>query len=519
MHPCVHARNQPDTIAFVLADTGEQLTYRELEQRSNRWAHAFRSLGLSPGDRIGVLLRNSVEWPIAYWAAQRSGLTVVPLSTHLKFDELAYILRDCGARGLITSHELGEPALRLAAEARNGQPLEQVLFVDDAGPAGSIDLAGLAASLPDTPIGDEISGYYLPYSSGTTGRPKGIILDFEPGPLEQLAPVEATSLARLASLSRVVTFNGAPLYHAAPLVSMIVTLRAGGTAVFLRKFDAEQALRAIQDWRVTYAQFVPTMFVRILALDAAVRKRFDLSSLELVIHAAAPCPVPVKQAMFDLLGPIVHEYYSGSEANGQTYIRPEEWLAKPGSVGRAVAGIIHICDDDGNEVPAGTPGLIYFESNRVIRYLNDPAKSAAAHHPRHASWSALGDIGYLDADGYLYLTDRRDFMIISGGVNIYPQIVEDCLIMHPAVLDVAVFGVPDPEFGEAVKAVIQLRERVQGTPELARAISDWCRSRISRVSCPRFIEFVDDLPRLPTGKLAKHQLKRQFGGTLTAQVE
>ncbi|MDO7840772.1 AMP-binding protein [Sphingomonas immobilis] len=511
LHPYRHAIDHPDRPAFVVADTGAVLTYRALDEASNRAAQLFRSLGLRPGDRIGLLLRNGPDFPIAYWGAQRAGLMTAPLSTHLKPEEAAYILKDCNARVLVTGRDVGDSAVALAAAHASGELGVDAVFDVCAPPmAGAQNWQDALAAQPATPIDDETAGYYLVYSSGTTGRPKGIILPFTPGPIGQLGQTEQASIARLQGFDPLVTFNGAPLYHAAPLVSMIVTHRAGGTAVVLRKFGAEAALRAIDQWKVKSAQFVPTMFVRMLALPDEVRARYDVTSLEMVVHAAAPCPVDVKRRMMDWFGPIIHEYYSGSEAVGQCYITPEEWLRKPGSVGRAVWGILHICDDSGDEVPTGEDGLVYFESDRPFEYLNDPEKTAKSRHPRHPTWIALGDIGHVDADGYLFLTDRKDFMIISGGVNIYPQAAENRLIDHPDVADAAVIGIPDPEYGEGVLGIVQPAPGVEAGPALERRLIDHCRAAISNIACPRTIRFVEELPRLPTGKLAKHELRRRF---------
>jgi len=510
MHPYQHALTHPDRLAFVVADTGEKLTYRQLDELTNQGAHLFRKLGLRPGDRIGLLLKNSPAFPVAYWAGQRAGLIVTLLSTHLKPSEASYILANCRARVLITSADVGETAQVLARDHQElVAELEHVISVGQEPLAGAISWEE-AAAFPVTPISDQISGYYMIYSSGTTGRPKGIVLQHQPGPIEQESSIEETSRLSVGNLEPLVTFNAAPLYHGAPLVSMITTLRGGGTAVVLRKFDAVAALRAIETWRVTFAQFVPTMFVRMLALPDAVRKSFDLSSLRLVHHAAAPCPISVKRRMLDWFGPIIHEYYSGTEANGVCFISPEEWLRKPGSVGRAIFGKIHVCNEDGDELPTGSEGLIYFENDRPFEYLNDRERTVAALHPRHPTWSTIGDIGRIDDDGYLFLTDRRDFTIISGGVNIYPRITEDALIQHPAVADVAVIGVPDNDLGEAVKAIVEPKDWSAASPELERALIDHCRALISRTSCPRSVDFVRELPRLPTGKLAKHELRRPY---------
>jgi acyl-CoA synthetase (AMP-forming)/AMP-acid ligase II len=348
--------------------------------------------------------------------------------------------------------------------------------------------------------------------AGGHRRTLTIVLPFERGPIENETPVEQMSRKRLEPFDPLVVFNAAPLYHAAPLVSTMLTHRIGGLSVVLKAFDPIQVLKAIQTWKVNHAQFVPTMFVRMLALPEKVRKSYDLSSLKYAIHAAAPCPIEIKRRMIEWWGPIVNEYYAGSEANGQCFITPEEWLNKPGSVGRATVGVLHICDEAGEELPPGREGLIYFESPREFRYLNDPEKTARSRHPRHADWSALGDIGYLDEDGYLFLTDRKDFMIISGGVNIYPQAVENALIVHPRIADAAVIGVPNAEFGEEVKAVVMTKDPSDATAAFADELIAYCREAVSHVAAPRSVDFVTELPRLPTGKLAKHEVRKRYWG-------
>lgn len=510
MHPYQHARTHPDKPALVIADTGEMLTYGQLDPASNQGAQLFRKLGLKPGDVVAVMLKNVVDFPIAYWSSQRSGLMMTPISTVLKPAEAAYIVGDCGAKVLITGADVGETARVLAAAHAELIPGVRVFYAGAAPLEGAESWSAALKEMPAEPIADEVSGFYLPYSGGTTGRPKGIRVPFTPGPIDVEVEMELNSLRRQEGLDPYVSFNGAPLYHAAPLFSMITTIRFGGTAVVLSRFDAENTLKAIQDWKVCYAQMVPTMFVRLLALPEAVRNRYDLSQLKKIVHAAAPCPVAVKQRMLDWLGPIVDEYYSGSEAIGQCYITAEEWLRKPGSVGRASWGQIHIAGEDGAEAAPGQEGLIYFEGVKVVEYRNDPEKSAKARHPDHPTWSTLGDIGYLDADGYLFLCDRKDHMIIRGGVNIYPQAIENELLEHPKVADAAVIGVPHAELGEEVKAVVLLKDPADATEATAADILAFIKERVSSVSRPRSVDFVDELPRLPTGKLAKHELRRKY---------
>ena len=512
-HPACYARSQPDHLALVIADTGETLTYRQLDEGSNRVAHLLRSLGLRPGQRIGVMMKNSPDFARVYWGATRAGLFITLLSTHLKPDEAAYILGDSEAQVLILSAELGETPRALAAQAGELIPaVRAVYYAGDMAIAGAEPLDAALAGQPATPVADEISGFHMIYSSGTTGRPKGIAMPFTPGPIDEFNQSEG-SPAMYQPYLPLTTFNAGPLYHGAPVSGMVITHRLGGTFVTLRKFDAAAALKAIQDWKVNHAQFVPTMFVRMLALSEEERARFDLSALRIAMHSAAPCPVEIKRRMIDWWGTIIFEYYGSTEGVGGTGITSEEWLRKPGSVGKSGLGPIHICDDDGVELPAGESGVIYFEAppGRYINYLNDAEKTKRSQHPQHSNWYAVGDIGRLDEDGYLFLTDRKDFMIISGGVNIYPQAIEDCLIVHPKVLDVAVIGVANAEYGEEVKAVVQPKVWADAGPELEAELRDWVRTRISPVTQPRSYEFVPELPRIPSGKLAKHELRKIYG--------
>jgi fatty-acyl-CoA synthase len=496
-----------------VADTGERLTYRELDEASNRVAQLFRKLGLKTGDKIGVMLRNCLDYATVFWAVQRSGLLATLLSTHLKPAEAAYILNDSGSKLLITSSDVGEAAAALSTQRHELIPDVEIVFNTSTEPlAGAKDFHQALAEMPSTPIADEISGFYVLYSSGTTGRPKGITLPFKHGPIDELSPVEG-GISLFAAFDPLVSLGPGPLYHGAPLNEMFVTQRLGGTAITLRKFDALHTLKAIQAWRVVHAQFVPTMFVRMLALPDEVRKSFDLSSLKYVLHAAAPCPVDIKRRMIEWFGPIVHEYYGASENLGGTFISAEEWLRKPGSVGRSQIAPLHICDADGRELNPDEEGIVYFEvpESRQFAYLNDPHQTARARHPTQANWYTVGDIGRLDAQGYLFLTDRKDFMIISGGVNIYPQAVEDALIVHPKVLDAAVIGVPNPDFGEEVRAIVEPKNWSEADDALANELMEWCRSRISNISCPRSVLFVRNLPRLASGKLAKRDLRRLYG--------
>ena len=508
MHPRLHAATEPDKAALIMAGDGETVTYADLEQRANQGAHAFRQLGLNSGDAVAIACDNRLEFFDIYWAAQRAGLILVMLSARLKTDEIAYIVQDSSASLVLISGALAETARNVAANHGAMPELQTILTI---GPVDDLpDWLALCAAQPGTPIADEEIGGRMVYSSGTTGRPKGLKFASATG-----SPVQANPAAMMFSRhygldDETIYLCPAPLYHSAPMGMTSGIQSLGGTAVIMDKFDPEAFLQAIERWKITATMVVPTMFIRLLALPEEVRRRYDLSSLKTVIHAAAPCPVPVKHAMIAWLGPIIEEFYAGSEGNGHVMISSAEWLERPGSVGRAVVGQIHICDDDGNELPVGATGTIYFSGGRQINYHNDPAKSASAQNPRHADWTTMGDVGRVDVAGYLFLSDRKDFMIISGGVNIYPQEVENLLITHPAVADAAVFGVPNADFGEEVKAVIQPKRWDDATDQLAHDLMAWCRAQLADLKCPRSIDFERELPRAETGKLYKTELKSRY---------
>ncbi|MCK9544169.1 MAG: acyl-CoA synthetase [Novosphingobium sp.] len=509
MHPRIHVAAEPGKPAAILAETGETLTYGELEERANQGAHFFRSLGIEAGQTIAIWLPNILEYFVVYWAAQRAGLYITPISTRLTAEEAAYILADSGARALVTSPETGQLDAFLAG-ARNDAPgLGEVL-------TAGVTVAGLPrwedtiAPFPQTPIADESAGFHMVYSSGTTGRPKGVRLPLTGGPATEPHSLTERYETRYGMGPDTIYLSPAPVYHTAPLAATTSTQRLGGTVVMMRKFTPEGALDAIQKYRVTVVQMVPTMFLRLLRLPRAQRESYDLSSLVFVIHAAAPCPIEVKEQMIEWLGPIVVEYYGGSEGNGSTYITSEEWLRKKGSVGRAEWGTLHICDEEGRELPPGEPGIVYFEGGWDFEYLNDAEKTRDSRHPQHPGWSALGDIGYVDEDGYLFLTDRKSFMIISGGVNIYPQEIENLLIVHPKVADVAVIGVPSEEMGEEVKAVVEPRDPASAGPELEAELIAYCRAHLSPVKCPRSVDFEAELPRHDTGKLYKREIRDRY---------
>jgi len=508
MHPRLHAETHPDKPAIIMADSGETVTYAQLEQRANRGAHALRQLGLNNGDALAIACDNRLEFFDIYWSAQRSGLILVLLSARLKTDEIAYIVNDSGAKALIISDMMAATARNIVAARASMPGLQHVAAI------GAVDdlpeWHELCADQPATPIADEEIGGRMVYSSGTTGQPKGLKFASASGSPIQPNP-GAVLFDRFYGLGQdTIYLSPAPLYHAAPMGMTAGIHAVGGTSVILPKFDPEDFLKAIERWKITAVMVVPTMFIRLLALPEEVRSRYDLSSLKIVIHAAAPCPVPVKHAMIEWLGPIIEEFYSGSEGIGHATINSTQWLAHVGSVGPAVIGTIHICDDAGNELPTGETGTIFFSGTKPVSYHNDPVKTAAARNPLHPDWSTMGDVGRLDAEGYLYLSDRKDFMIISGGVNVYPQEVENLLLSHPAVADAAVFGVPNPDFGEEVKAVIQPKHWEEATDDLAREIIAWCRERLADIKCPRSIDFERELPRAETGKLYKKELKARY---------
>jgi len=505
----VATRGDAPAVIYVAAKQGTapdeiSVSFRELDERSKRFGQLLSASGLRPGDHMAILMDNNPRYFEVFWGAQRAGLYVTPINWHLKSSEAGYIIEDCGATALVIS-----AALAVTAEA-----LEPYLaavstrLVVDGDTPGYERYEDAIARFPGEALADEVEGTFMFYSSGTTGRPKGIMPPLDGAPFGSGGGTLLALIQQMYGLSSdSVYLCPAPLYHAAPLGWSTAAQRVGATVVVMESFDAEQALATIEEHRVTHAQFVPTHFIRMLKLPEAARAKYDLSSLEVVVHAAAPCPVEVKRQMLDWWGPIVHEYYAGSEGNGFCAAGPEQWLAHPGTVGVPLLGTLHILDDDGTELQTGEVGQIWFESNVRFEYHNDPAKTADAFNDR--GWSSLGDVGYLDADGFLYLTDRVSHMIISGGVNIYPQEVENELALHPNVADVAVIGVPDAEMGEEVKAVVVAAGVAPG-PELEAALLSYCRERLAHYKCPRSVDFVHELPRLPTGKLLKRQLRDRY---------
>jgi len=503
MHPYLHALTAPDKPALINALSGEVRTYAELDRRSNQMAQCARSIGLRPRDAVAILMTNRLEYFDAVWGAQRAGLYYVCVSSRLKAEEIAYILEDSGAQLLISCDQIPENVVSEAIAMSAG--VKHLRIGSDSGVYDSFDVA--LDAMPTDPIDDEVAGVDMLYSSGTTGFPKGIKRPIEDKPIDAHAPITDLLKGLFGASSNSIYLSPAPLYHAAALRWCLGMHHIGASVIIMEKFEAAEYLAAVERYQVTLSQVVPTMLGRMLALPEIARKAIDTSSLEAIIHAAAPCPIPVKEAMIAWLGQIVHKYYAGTESNGFVSISSEEWLAHRGSVGTTVIGEIKICDEDGTELPMGEAGTVFFAGGNTFHYHNDPEKTLKSRHPIHSDWSTLGDIGRLDDEGYLYLSDRKAFMIISGGVNIYPQETENTLITHPAVADAAVFGIPDSDFGEAVKAVVQPEVWADSTPEFAEELIAFCREKLSNIKCPKSVDFMTELPRTPTGKLFKKQLR------------
>ena len=506
MYPGTWARRTPDKPALVMAGSGRTLTYRELDERSLRLAHVLQEAGLRTGDVVALLSDNRPEAYEVYWAAMRSGLYVTAVNHHLSADEVSYIVRDCGAKALVVSPAKADLAAALDVEVGTRLTFE-----------GDYEEALRGASTE--PLAEQPHGDDLLYSSGTTGRPKGIKPPLPPIAVDEPGYIYPTVFGALYGFDpETVYLSPAPVYHAAPLRFGGVIHALGGTLVMMEKFDAEGALQAISDHRVTHTQMVPTMFVRLLKLPDDLRTSYDVSSLRAVVHAAAPCPVEVKRRMIEWLGPVVHEYYASTEANGATFIDSETWLAHPGSVGTALMGVLHICGEDGAELGPGEVGSVYFEREQLtFRYHNDDERTASTQHPDHPTWTTVGDLGYVDEEGFLYLTDRKAFMIISGGVNIYPQEVEDLFSLHPKVVDIAVLGVPDDEMGERVVAFVQPAPGVETGEALAAELTAYARDRIAHFKVPREFHFRAELPRTPTGKMVKGRLREEYAARSASQ--
>jgi long-chain acyl-CoA synthetase len=507
MYPGTYAAQNPDRPAFIMAPSGESLTYAELEANSNRLAHLLRSHGLHPGDHYSVFMENNATYMESCVAGERSGLYYTCINSYLKPDEVAYIVNNSESQALITS----VARLDVAREAMKDCPNISLCLVvgDHIDEEGLLSYSNAVSAFPTTPINDEVLGTAMLYSSGTTGRPKGILRPLPPNSPSEPLPVFHFLKELWKYREDMMYLSPAPLYHAAPLAAVSLTVRFGGTTIIMERFDPEAYLSLVEKYSITHSQLVPTMFSRMLKLPAEIREKYDLSSLEVAIHAAAPCPVPVKAAMIDWWGPIIDEYYGATEALGFTASTSEEWLAHQGSVGRVLLGDLHILDDDMQPVAQGGTGQVWFKTASPFEYFKDPQKTAEVTSP-DGTMTTVGDIGYVDEDGFLYLTDRATFMIISGGVNIYPQECENLLITHPKIADAAVFGIPNADLGEEVKAVVQLMPEIPESDALGAELIDFCREHMSNLKCPRSIDFTEQLPRLPTGKLYKKDLRDKY---------
>ena len=512
MYPGQYAIDHPEHPAIILVATGETITYGEYEARANRLAHWFRSLGLVKGDHIAIFAENHARYLEVEAAAERSGLYFTCINSYLTAPEVAYIVDDCQAKVFFSS--MAKREIAVAAATETPQVLAHVMLDGAVSPFEALD--AVTASMASTPIDDEQLGAAMLYSSGTTGRPKGILRPLPDARPSDPLPLTAFLINVWKQRPGQIYLSPAPLYHSAPQANVSATLRLGGTVIVMEKFDPEQYLALVEKYGVTHTQLVPTMFSRLLKLPTDVRSRYDVASLETVIHAAAPCPAPVKEAMIAWWGPKIYEYYGATEANGMTWCDSQEWLAHRGTVGQAVLGEIVILDDDNAECPVGTPGTVWFRGATNFEYFNAAEKTAESR--LDANTSTVGDVGYVDEDGFLYLTDRKTYMIISGGVNIYPQECENLLITHPKVVDAAVFGVPNEDLGEEVKAVVQVADDETPGPALERELIAFCREHLAHMKCPRSIDFEAELPRLPTGKLYKRVLRDRYWGDKATRI-
>jgi long-chain acyl-CoA synthetase len=507
-YPGHWASVQPDANAIVMAGSGETVSFAALEGAANQGAQLLRKLGLKRGDVFAIWSGNNARYLEIAWAMRCTGLYMVPIAAKLNAEEVAYILNESKACLVIVDAGLKHAEDFFARPTLYPGIEHRFSLCSDVPDIQRWEAA--RAKMPAALIDDPSPGHTMSFSSGTTGKPKGIKYPLPEGTFD-VAPAFAPLMAhRFKSRPGTTFILSAPLYHSGPLAMALGALSLGASILLFEKFDAEAMLKAIELHRPDSGQFVPTMFIRMLKLPEGVRKRYDVSSLKVAFHTAAPCPIDTKRAMIEWWGPVIDEMYGGTENAGSTFINSEEWLRKPGSVGKSAVGPIHICDDNGNELPTGSAGTVFFDSGARFQYLNDPEKTSGARHPQHPGWSTFGDIGHVDDEGYLFLSDRKAFMIISGGVNIYPQEAENLLLMHPAVADAAVFGVPDPDLGEQVKAVIEPIDWTSATSSLEAELIAFCKSKLSTLKCPKSIDFVEKLPRDDAGKLAKKALKDQY---------
>jgi len=499
------AAEDPSRVAVVEVD-GRTRTFGELAERANRLTHGLRSLGLDAGDAVAAVLPNEASMIELNLAVLQGGLYLVPINNRLTAGEIAYVLDDSVARVLVCSPRFAGACGQALAALQ--APPATLASGDGASGFGQYEelLAGMPATRPES----RTAGATMHYTSGTTGRPKGVrrvLSGLDPDDQAELLP-GFLAMFGIQPHGSGVHLTVSPLYHTAPMVFTMISLHAGHSAVLMDGWSPEATLRLIREHRVTTSHMVPTQFHRLLSLPAEIREAADVSSLRHVIHAAAPCPVEVKRRMLQWWGPVIYEYYGATEGGG-TLVTPQEWLERPGTVGRAwPGGDVRVEDDDGQPCKPGVPGTVWMSlAPADFAYHRDEEKTRAG---RRNGYFTVGDIGYIDEDGYLFLCDRRADVIISGGVNIYPAEIESALVIHPAVGDAAVFGIPDEEWGEQVKAVVELAAGVTPGPERERELIDFCRERLAAYKCPRSIDFVAALPREPTGKLLKRKLRDPY---------
>jgi long-chain acyl-CoA synthetase len=499
------AAGEPDRTALVGPEGGE-LSYRGLAAAADRYGRGLQAMGLRPGDAIVLLLPNCADMIAVNFAGLQTGLYLVAVNWHLVGPEVAYILADSGAKAFVAHERFAEVAKAAADEA--GLPAAARFSV---GPVpGFRPLAELGADEPPGRPDIRTLGAPMLYTSGTTGRPKGVrrpLTGADPDDPPQIA-AWFFGIFGLKPHDDNVHLCGSPLYHTAVLNFVTISIQLGHTAVLMDRWQPAEMLRLIERYRVTHSHMVPTQFSRLLALPEAERNRHDLSSMRAMIHGAAPCPHEVKRRMLDWWGPVVIEYYAATEGGGTTIVA-DEWLRKPGSVGRAWPGsVVRVLDERGNELPPGQPGLVYLRMGRSsFAYHGDEEKTRAA---RAGDLFTVGDIGHLDEEGYLYLHDRKSDMIITGGVNVYPAEIEGELAAHPKVADVAVFGIPHPDWGEEIKAVVQPADGVPPGEELTEELLAFAGRRLARFKLPRSIDYLDELPRDPNGKLYKRRLRDPY---------
>ncbi len=540
MYPGSYALKHPDRAAFIMASTGAMVSYAEFEMRSNRLAHLLRAQGLKRLDHYAIFMENNDRYLESCAAGERCGLYYTCVNSFLTADELAYILQNSESKLLICSYakldialEAIKQCLRInmvlvcgeKAQAPSDQALAKVVSIEHLGSVAGRDQASVRVhdfveachAYPATPVADESLGTPMLYSSGTTGRPKGILRPLPENPPSKPLPLFEFLTKLWRYREDMMYLSPAPLYHSAPQAAVSPTIRIGGTVVIMEKFDPMDYLSLIERYKISHSQLVPTMFSRMLKLSDKERATYDLSSLEVAIHAAAPCPPQVKEAMIDWWGPIIHEYYGATEGLGFTACDTAQWLSHKGSVGKVLFGDLHILDEAMQACPKGEPGTVWFKTGSPFEYFNDPEKTREATSP-DGTMTTVGDVGYVDDDGYLYLTDRATFMIISGGVNIYPQECENLLITHPNVADAAVFGVPNADLGEEVKAVVELMPGVAADQATVDDLMAFCKAHLSIQKCPRSIDFEESLPRLPTGKLYKRILRDRYWGHKTSRI-